>query len=409
MTVSLISGAEQNITDLEFDGGSNTGPAVVVTSPVHGGTYAYQFAPSANIANVRFRIRAAGGTNRALFRSCRFYLNIAALTNANGTILCGAGAAAFSAIGAVFSLALNSTGTLVVQESGGTNNVSTNALTADNLWHRIEFDVGWNSGAGARVFVDGVQWASFSTVTLAAQVEGLVGMDGFANTSNVYVDDIVWDDSTLGGSVGYDWQCKLLLPVADPGALNSWTVAGGGTSNLWDSVNNIPPTDAVTAGNSIVNAASGGNLDYVATMQSYKEGGLGIYDKVRSVIAMCRDAEDITTGTKSGGVWIASNPSQTAGGGLAFDYGDDYGVAKNFRGHVNSPVVNPSVTLTTRPTVGVRKTTSTTRQVDVDFLGIYVEYTPAPVGLNEANGSQTGVAGVMGQQKMVSVNRSSVW
>lgn len=360
---------------MELAGAAAAGSQTIVTSPVHGGSFADHFNPSTNVQEKRFRIRASGGTNRALFRSCRFYLRIASLPTV-ADYICSAGAAGFASNGPVFGLQLDNLGKLTVRESGGTNNVSTNTFTADNTWHRIELDVGWSGGSGLRVFVDGTQWASFSTVAFSAQVEGLIGMTGLNVTADIYIDDVVWDDSTLGGSVGYDWKCLLLKAVADPASLNSWTVAGGGTSNLWDSLNNIPPTDSVTAGNSIVNAASGGNLDYVGTMQDYITGGLGASDTVRSVIAMCRDAEDATTGTKAGGVWIASNPSQSAGG-LAFDYGDDSALAPSFKDHIGSSSVSPSITLSTRPTVTVRKTTSTTRQVDVDFLGMYVEYTPS--------------------------------
>lgn len=384
MTISLISGAERGpipFVNSEFSDNAGGGETIV-TSPVHGGTYAYQFNTSASLIEKRFRIRAAGGVNRALFRSCRFYVRFDAVSGVSTATLCGIGAAGFSSGAPVVGVFIDSTNHLVVQEVGGTSDTSTKTITSlinDGIWHRIEFDVGWNSGAGARVFVDGVQWASFSTVTLAAQVEALIGMSGFNNTSNVYIDDVIWDDSTLGGSVGYNWKCVLLKAVADPASLNSWTLSGGGTSNLWSAISQIPPNDTVSSSNTIVNAASGGNLDYVATMQSYIDGGLKASDTVRSVMAFCRDAEDATTGTKSGGVWIGSNPTQTAGGGLAFDYGDDGGTAKVFVDHPNSPVVNPTVTLASRPTAGVRKTTSTTRQVDVDFLGIYVEYTPATV------------------------------
>lgn len=275
------------------------------------------------------------------------------------------------------ALKLTSDGTFSVNNTAVTN-VS---ISADSKWHLIQVDV---NGTSCTLYVDGVAGSTVTITSFSATTALFIGWGSADFTSNgfaatIYIDDLIVDDSTavIGGG-----NQRLLLPTADPVALNSWTNGGGGTTSIFEGVNNIPPTGvaASTNGVKIKNAASGSNLDYTPTMQTYTAAGVPSGSVVNAVMAVCNHGEEVSTGTKAGAVWIASNPAQSAGSGT-FDYGNDSAVVvgtypTGWATGFGSVTENPSVTLGTAPTMTVRKTGSTTRVVDVDFMGIYVDYTP---------------------------------
>jgi hypothetical protein len=216
-----------------------------------------------------------------------------------------------------------------------------------------------------------------------------LGLSAASNSiAEIYFDDVIFDDNTFATS-GFPGagQSILVKPNADPASLNSWTGGAGGTSNIFNAVIVSPPGGKSAAGENnttqIKNAASGGNLDYKPTTPSYQTAGVGASDTINAVMAITNDCEEVSTGTKAGGVWIDSNPAQTAGGNT-FDFGDDTSTVCGTFGSLGGwithygPVNTTGVTSGSAATVAIRKTTSTTRISDADFLGIYVDYTPAP-------------------------------
>jgi hypothetical protein len=351
---------------------SSSGTVSVQSSIVRSASYAIRANPTAGQSSITITPRPAGGGTRTFAMSCRFYLRVAALPSGSACRIYTADE----------SVTLNTNGTL----TAGGGSASSQALSVDGLWHRIEVNGNSNLDAtGMEVYVDGVLWSSDSGATFPA-TPASVQIGAFFNntTADLYFSDLLFDDASFSttGLPG-DGLVKLLLPTADPGALNSWTNGGGGTTSIFEGVNNIPPTGAAasTNGIKIKNAASGGNLDYTPTMQTYLAAGIPVGSRINAVMAICNDGEEVATATKAGGVWVASNPAQGAGGN-SFDYGDDGGALGTFptgwKTHVGPVTSNPSVTLSTAPTMTVRKTTSTTRVVDVDFMGIYVDYSPPP-------------------------------
>lgn len=329
------------------------------------GSFALRMNPSSSACLIGFSSRPAGGTNRALFSSVRFYVRIASLPASPSFSLVGFSSGR--------TLTLNSNGTLNIQ-----SNTSTLAFTADNLWHRVEFAC---SGSNSEARVDGVQWVT-EALGQSASTSLQFGQSAGTPSCDLYIDDIIADDGDFN-STGFPGESSalLLIPTAGNNA-NSWTDGAGGTGDIHGSVDNIPPVGvaASTASAKIKNAATGTNLDYTATMQTYIAGGVPARSVVNAVMALCNDGEEVTTGTKDGGIWIASNPAQSAAGNT-FDYGNDTATPvgtfpTGWITHFGPVTANPSVTLSTAPTVSVRKTTSTNRTVDVDFMGIYVDYTP---------------------------------
>lgn len=390
MARSYLCGFEMGDVHEAF---SVTGSPTLSTSIVHSGARALQVNNPGVATYVVFTSRVAGGTFRNLFRSCRFYLYIVTLpTSTNNSIIWSIGPQAGTPTS---SLRLSNAGVMALIGSGGTQSGSRALETG--VWHRIEVDIGSSGAVGStNVYLDGVADITCgftdSTQPEMRMGQGVAGAE--TETANLVFDDVLADDTTFASSglPGAGLQ-TLLIPTAGNNAA-SWTDGAGGTGDIHAGVANIPPIGvaASTANAKIKNAASGGNLDYVATMQTYLVGGVPAGSTINAVMSICNDGEEITTSTKAGGIWCASNPSQSAGG-QTFDYGDDTSTAvgtfpTGWGTHVGVVAVAPSVTLGTAPTVTVRKTTSTTRVVDVDFMGLYVDYTPPPIGklveLNQA-------------------------
>lgn len=342
---------------------STTGTCSVQSSIKRTGTYAFRSNPTAGTGFATITPRKAGGTLYN-FGYYSFALYVATMPDSNTDVFsCGSGSV----------ISINSSGNITYGTTTSSNALST------GRWYVIRLT---SNGSNELILVDGVQWVS-NTIVATGGSSIRIGIQSGSITADLYFDDVAVDDgSTQEGPLS--GRQVLLLPTADPGSLNSWTNGGGGTTSIFEGVNNIPPTGAAAATNGIKikNAASGGNLDYTPTMQTYIAAGIPVGSKINAVMAICNDGEEAGTATKAGGVWVASNPAQAAGGN-SFDYGDDGGALGTFptgwKTHYGPVTENPSVTLSTAPTMTVRKTTSTTRVVNVDFMGIYVDYTPPQI------------------------------
>jgi len=356
--------------------GSATGGSVQ-SAIVRSGSYAYRAHPIYSNQYIGFFSRSAGGTLRPIFKSSRFYIQVAQLPlNGSVSIVKIGGAATFNP-----EVDLNSDGTLTLADSWYASIArSQQALTADGSWHRIEFDI----GSGLRVYVDGQLWASGGSTTYPAAPAIVFGAGQSPTSVNatcdLYFDDILVDSGSFSttGLPG-DGHAVLLKPTADPVALNSWTNGADTTSHLWMPVRNVPAEGKSSASatnmSQIKNGSHGSNQDYKPTVQSYLDAGIPAGSTVNAVMAISNDGQESSKGSaKTGGVWIDSNPSQAIG--YSFDFGDASGVVGTFpagwSSHFGPVTSQPSVTLSTGPTVAVRKASGS--NVDVDFLGVYVDY-----------------------------------
>lgn len=370
---------------------SVVGSPSIQTTTVRSGTYAMQVNNPGTATYAVFHSRPAGGVLAAIFRSVRFYLYIVSYpiaTNASNIWSIGASGGTQT-----IWLRLKEDGKLDLQDSSGATD-NGNLIISLNAWHSIKVDVSTTPGS-SKVYIDGVSALDAGTgPSSAAQVEMRLGQLINAQnsaTANIFFDDVLVDDNSFSVS-GLPGESKLalLIPTAGNNA-GGWTDGAGGTGDIHGSVDNIPPTGvlASTAAAKIKNATSTTTGDYVATMQSYSVGGVPAGSVVNAVVAVCNDGVEVTTGGgKPGAIWIASNPAQSAGTGT-FDSGDN-GVIEGtyptgWATHEGVVGVAPSVTLGTAPTVTIRKNLASTRVVGCDFMGLYVDYTPPPIGkLNQS-------------------------
>lgn len=375
----FICGFELGSIGEAFDSANVTGISIQ-TSVVRSGTYAMRSnATSGALSYLGFQSPDTGFAPRLLFRSVRFFMRVAALPTANTRILNVGGSSGSGRVN------LNTDGTITIQDAAGANGVTSSlAFTVDGLWHLVEFDGGFSSGSGRRVYVDQILWASSTATASGAGGTLSIGSNlaSEASTQDLYFDDIIGDDDTFATS-GFPGlgSALLLVPISD-NSIGTWTGGAGGTSNLFEAINNIPPIGTATETDStqIENATNSANQDATFNCTSYASAGIKALDKINAVMAIINDGEDAAAGTKTGGVWINSNPSQSAGGNT-FNFGDDSGALgtfpSNWSTHVGPVAVAPSVTLASSPVVAIRAVGATTRVRSADFLGVYVDYTPA--------------------------------
>src|SRR4051812_7256334 len=123
MAISYICGFEMGTLG-EAQKGIGASPTIQ-SSVVKSGSYAL----NANGSDIYFRFenRAAGGTNRASFLSCRFYFRVATLPTSNFARIWGIGPDGFSTIGStqVIALMLLDTGAFSFTTPNGSAIVST--------------------------------------------------------------------------------------------------------------------------------------------------------------------------------------------------------------------------------------------------------------------------------------------
>lgn len=340
---------------------------------VRSGAYALRCNASAAQMYLRIQQRDSAGAFTSFCQSARFALRVGALPSANTQIF-----RQHDGTNVQDCLYLNTDGSLSVARNTTVDATSANALSADGLWHLIEFDCGWNGGSGRRVYVDGVEWATNNATASTPRNRAEFGVC-IAATADLYFDDLVVEDDTLA-SLWPDWKV-IWLPAISDSAIGAWTGGAGGTTNLYDALDNVPPV-AVAAGSdtntSQIQSASGSGTDaYDANVRSYATAGITAGDTIRAVQALAVHAEGVATGTKTGDLQIVSNPAASA---KTFAYGNDNGLAGTYaslwKGSVSTAVESPSVTLGTSPVVRVRKTDVGTRETHVAWLGAYVAYSP---------------------------------
>lgn len=204
-----------------------------------------------------------------------------------------------------------------------------------------------------------------------------------------YIDDIAINDSDTASENSWcgDGKVVLLVPTSDSVRDTLWTGGVGGTTNLFDAVNNRPPLGTATETNLTqiehAGGAAGTTDDYEANMTTYSAAGIGPTDKVKFVEAFIIDGEDISSGAKLLAIEVLSNPAIAIS--TNFTVGDAtptlLGTYPSEWGrHRNANIsYSPSVTLGTAPVMRVRRPETASRVASVCFMGMYVEYIPGPL------------------------------
>lgn len=280
----------------------------------------------------------------------------------------------------------------------GTQIGSDGPTLSTGTWYRFELGItldGSKIATAAEGRVDGTVVASGAVAQASSQQACDFGWRSAPGANKVlYVDDVAINDST--GSANNTWcgsgKVVLCKPVSDSQD-GAWRGGAGGTGiDLSAAVDNTPPVGVVSGSatdTSQIESATASQTsanEYRANLTTYTNAGIGASDTINAIIPWNNNGEDIATNTKTGSFGLQANPAQAGGGGeTTFTYGGDAGAIgsypTNWLWTQGTITENPSVTLSSNPVLAVRKTDAGTRVASVDFMGLYVEYTPAVAGV----------------------------
>jgi hypothetical protein len=365
--------------DKTMEGGITTAGTVTVdTGTIHSGTKSYKADSGAGTA--AYVQKTFTGVSATTYYARAWFNCSAGPAAGNASLLqflTGAGAVAG---GGSATMHVKGNGTIGDSIGGNVSGVVT-----DGQWHYAEMAcqivTAGNDYVESRV--DGVSLNSF-TGALDTVLPGMIRAGGISTAVSyvIYVDDLVLNDS--GGSAQNSWpglgKQVLLLPISDNAVGTGWTLGSGGTTNLFDAVNNIPPAGVADPGTTsqIRNAASNLNA-YAANLTTYSTAGLTALDTVNVAQMWCITAAPVTTSAKSGSLTL-SNPTLAKTSFGTFYSGVNAGTYATGWAFKSSAIqYAPSVTVGSSPVMTVTQDTSSTRIAMVCFMGMYVDYTPAVV------------------------------
>lgn len=286
-------------------------------------------------------------------------------------------------------LATGSTPTATGSASAGVVN--------DGAWHRIELKATCDGTASnwtsAELRLDGVTVATWTgSVVIGSNQWDWGVFTAVSGTTQVWnVDDIAINDDQNGAPASWCGEGGVILmtPVSD-NARGAWTAGAGGTTNLWDAVNNTPPVGASDLGGSntsqIRNKTNTNPSSCDLNLPSYTEAGVPAGATIDGVQVHVCDGEDPITGTKTGACSMVSNPAIAER--ITESFGDDLIAQGTYLGgwtwHRTNMSSAPSVTVGTAPVIRMRCIlgATTSRAASVCFLGAYVGYSAADVADN---------------------------
>src|SRR6266576_2619312 len=275
--------------------------------------------------------------------------------------------------------------------AGGAAQGDSTAVVNDNAWHCVEMSftisgtVTIYTAAEARL--DGTRFAAWSGSTSFASPGSVFNCgwctapgSGLPN-SVLYVDDLAVNDNT--GAAQNTWpgegKVVLLLPISPDNARGAnWVAGAGGTTNLWDAVNNVPPAGAATGTNTsqLHNITKDTTGNYDANLTTYTTAGVGATD----IVNIVQPIWNVSGANATAAAQLVSNPVANAGAASTVSWtGFAPGAFPTNWNWVAPPaqfVYNPAVAKGTSPVLRVGIRTNATTEIAVDFMGALVEYAP---------------------------------
>jgi hypothetical protein len=294
---------------------------------------------------------------------------------------------------ALASVRLTSAGKLqlfndVASSQIGSDSVQTIAI---NTWFRVVLAFTYVSGGDDTVaFKLNDEIVASGTAALTASAASHNFQAGWITdpglTSNMFLDDFTASDSS--GSEWNSWppEAKVvcLFATADSARATLWTGGAGGTTNLWDAVNNVPPAGTATETNTSqiehAGGAAGSTDAYDATMTTYTAAGITDQHEILALQPILNHGEDAASGNKLLSFEVLSNPA--APGASSFNVAPTSGAlgtwSANWWTTWGSVAYQPSVTLGTAPVMRVVRPETAAGVASVDFMGIHVAYRDRP-------------------------------
>lgn len=267
------------------------------------------------------------------------------------------------------------------------------ATLTTGAWYRIELLFTPRSAAddGCGLRLGGVNVAIDSAEAITSTMTGWTIEIGWLQAPGAncvcYSDDYALNDNsgaTTQESYPAEGKVVLLVPASDSVRDALWTGGSGGTSNLFEAVNNRPPVGTATESDTTqiehAGGAAGTTDDYEANMTTYTAAGVPSGSSVSVVDCFMIDGEDVSTGAKLLAIEVLSNPAIAISAN--FTVGDVSPVLlgtypSEWGRHRNANVsYAPSVALAVAPVMRVRRPETASRVASVCFMGMYVDYIP---------------------------------
>jgi len=280
------------------------------------------------------------------------------------------------------NIRLNSTGTLGIYLQNTLIGTTATTLSLDT-WYWIGIRVVTGSSV-EWLQIDGVDAGvvGSATVTTIHSNFGFFDASGPQAAADAYWDDILLDNASFVAPS----KIVTLSPISDNARATLWTGGAGGTTSLFEAVNNEPPVGTATETNTTqiehAGGAAGTTDAYDANMTSYSTAGIAAADTVTALQYSIIHGEDINTGTKLLNFSIVSNPTQ-ASGIANFAAGADAGALGTFPSTwtraQNTLVESPAVTKGTSPVMRVVRPETASRVASVCYMEIAVAYQEAIV------------------------------
>lgn len=310
----------------------------------------------------------------------RAYLKVGAVGTGNMTVLSYASSGG-NQTGAV----LNTDGTISAFNSSGVKSAAVN----DGAWHRLEYFFKCSATQASRAWelrVDGATLSSGTnqtTETLAPIQLNAGCVTG--SSGDVSLDDLAVNDDQ-GAAPHNTWPGAgyviCLLPTAD-NSRGTWTGGAGGTTSLFDALNNTPPTGATAPGTNLSQISA----NAVATTalfdtQTYLAAGAASGDTALGCVVVTATGEQVATGTKSGHAdtvnTVNNTPTATTGTlNFSLDTGAEAAWPVFWRWWASPfTVYSAQPALSSGARLGIT-TTTVSRVADACFLGLIVELQPA--------------------------------
>lgn len=395
---------------IEADGLTPSNSPTTVASPfTGGGPYAMQCVVSgATATSGRYTLALTDG--RGYYVRAR--VRISATPSANTTLI-AVTSQSYTGL-AMIGLGFASGSRDIRLIAAGTLRDVAGPTLAVDTDYLLELFVTYNSAGNeiATGRVDGVQFATFNaSVTSSAVADFYFGVSANAAMTAHFTDWAINDDQ---GSDNNSWcgnaRTALLLPASDDGgnstiSADAWRAGNSATTSLFAAVDNTPPTGATSPGTTasqIVCDTPSVARDYVTVTETYNSK-VGSSDTINVVQGVVAHGESVSTGTKTGTVDVFANPAGSVSG--SFNYGNDAGAAGTWPTLwtvTRTPYVSaPTPTRSTGASIRVKSDIST-RNVDVCFMGVYVDYTVAVQDTPELRGRPFGLRGAGQMHQLLS-------
>lgn len=386
---SGAEGRHQDVDAWSYNSGSGEIYTASVTSPRTGAACWEHDSTGSNTASyVAMAITPA--TNRSFF--VRDYLSFDALPGSSVPVL------GFLTTTPALLASIRVTSAGVAQlwnETGTPAQIGSDGPTlSPGTYYRFELEFRVATGGGAastaKARIDGTEFAASTSANLGTVGAGLVRMGWLTApgaSKKCRSDDLAVNDDQGANQNTYPGagNIALLVPISDNARASLWTGGIGGTTSLFDAVDNKPPVGTATETNTSqiehAGSAAGTTDAYDANMTTYTNAGIGAGATINVIVPLINHGEDVTTGTKLLTFSVVSNPAIASAGNFAA--GLDGGLLGTYPSGwfttLGTTTYAPSVTLGTSPVMRVTRPEVATRVASVDFMGMVVDYTPAAV------------------------------